>query len=153
LKPKDVIEEILADDYVRAIWDIQRYRRIKSALIDSVRTVALMNVLALMKGDLVGGGKEEREVAVEWFDNPDGRDRIRALLRSRDLSEVAIDAEAVRLRLQELEKLDVRIASAQNCRDRMLQQFADYRSSVSFQNDVAILEHAPFSESAEHSSE
>ena len=128
VKPADVLEEVWANDFIVLAWEIELYRAMKAALIKSARTIALVNLLALMKGDSFAGGAEERNLASDWFDNPDSRKQILELLRSRDLTEAAIDAEALRLRLQDVEKIEARIASAQSRRDRVLQQISDYRS-------------------------
>lgn len=156
VKPGDVIEEVWAHDFVVLVWDIEGYRQIKAALIASVRTVALINVLALIKGDLFGAGKEEKDIAAEWFESAAGRQRVRDMLASRDLSETAIEAEAVRLRLEQLEKLDDRIASAQTRRDRVLQQISDYRSffAQTVKSPAEVIEHSSLgSEEVRHAAE
>jgi hypothetical protein len=88
--------------------------------------VALRNVLSFANGD-VFGMPSETATAKAWFEDPAWREEILHKLNERRLDESAIEAEASRLRLSDLQVLERLIAGIDARRDKTLCKIADLR--------------------------
>ncbi|WP_439374562.1 hypothetical protein [Bradyrhizobium sp. DASA03120] len=69
-------------------------------------------------------------LASRWFQRRGSKREVRKILRERGLDEEAIHAEAFRLRLDELEKIESAIADLERRFDRTLRQIARYRNEL-----------------------
>lgn len=127
VQPANIFEEMFANDLLNLHWEILRYTRCKQGIIDSIRTVALRNLLTYGKGELLGSQAEEKDLAVGWNNDPGKRAEIIRRLKQRNLDEMAIEAEAIRLRLEELQVLERLIAGLEARRDKALFKISDFR--------------------------
>jgi hypothetical protein len=147
IKPAGFIERIFVEDVVALIWDIQRLRRSKTAIINAAFLAALQGILAQLLCPRDFDDSYEHEHAAEdlarsWFDNKEAKTRVATLLRNFGLDERAIEAEAFRLRVDDLERLDRMLALAEVRRDRALRCIADYRQAKQVkQSTDQILDH------------
>jgi hypothetical protein len=127
VQPGNIFEEMFTNDLLNLHWEILRYRRCKQGIIDSIRTVALRNVLTYGKGEILGSQAEEKGLAADWYSRPEERAEVIRRLKERNLDELAIEAEAIRLRLEELQVLERLIAGLEARRDKALFKISDFR--------------------------
>jgi hypothetical protein len=74
------------------------------------------------------------DLARSWFENKKAKTQVAALVRKFGLDEGAIEAEAFRLRAEDLERFDRMLALAEVRSDKALRSIADYRQSLAEQN-------------------
>jgi hypothetical protein len=100
------LEWIAIGNYVDLVWEIRRLRRAKAAIINTTRFEAFRTVFELILPETDDRIEVATRLAHEWFEKPDERDGILDLLGKRDLDDDAISAQALALRLPEIEKID-----------------------------------------------
>jgi hypothetical protein len=136
IKPTGFIERIYVADVVALTWDILRLRRCKTGIINGAFLAALQRILEqlLCRRDFDGFDDHAADdLARGWFRNKKAKTQIATLLRKFGLDEGAIEAEAFRLRAEDLERLDRMLALAEVRRDRTLRCIADHRQSLAKQ--------------------
>jgi hypothetical protein len=134
IKPTGVIERIYADDVIARTWEILRWRRCKTAIINAAFLAALQGLLAQLLNrrdceDLYDDEKAAEDLARGWFANQKAKAQVATLLRKFGLDEGAIEAEAIRSRAEDLERLDRMLALAEVLRGKALLGLADHRQS------------------------
>ena len=98
--------------------------------------------------------KKRSSLARAWFSDLAGKKQVAQLLKDFQLDETAIEAEAVRCSIHQLEQLDRLLASLESRRNKALRCVAEYRGGLARQlrdssdriiegNKVLALEHAP----------
>jgi hypothetical protein len=138
IQPEGAIEQIYVDDFATLIWEILRLRRYKTVIINNSRLPALQGILEqlLCRRDFDDPDDHEHaadELARGWFANQRAKSQVATLLRKFGLDEAAIEAEAFRLRAEDLERLDRMLTAAEVRRDKALRCIADYRQILSKQ--------------------
>jgi hypothetical protein len=129
VKPQDIIQEMYVDDFAKVTWKIFRYRRAQAAMIDNGLEAGLANVLrSLLLGSqhIDKADRFAHDLAHHWAIHPETRRRVSALLKEAGLGEPSIEAEALRLRLNEIEQLDRMIAMQEARRDKLLRDISRY---------------------------
>jgi hypothetical protein len=133
IKPRGIIEQIYVEDIAHLVWEILRLRRSKAAIVNLAFRAALKEVikqLLIKPGDLNFHVEEQsKNLAYEWFSDPDVKKEIAGLLQQFNLDETAIEAEAFRKSADDLERIDRLMASAEARRDKALMCIAQYRSN------------------------
>ncbi len=130
-EPRGFVEEMYVEEVAVIIWDIMRYRRIKSSILGNVYKTALKNILT----QILDGPKDDMhrvradKLASAWFTEPKTRASVTALLDQRQLDEDSILAEAFRLTAPEIERIEQMIAICEVRRDRAIRNVAEYRLS------------------------
>jgi hypothetical protein len=131
IKPHGIIEQMYVEDIAYLVWEILRLRRSKIAIVNLAFRAALKEVitqLLVKPGDLKFQVDEQsKNLAHEWFSDPDVKKQIVGLLREFNLDETAIEAEAFRKSADDLEGIDRLMASAEGRRDKALMCIAQYR--------------------------
>jgi hypothetical protein len=131
IKPHGIIEQMYVEDIAYLVWEILRLRRSKIAIVNLAFRAALKEVitqLLVKPGDLKFQVDEQsKNLAHEWFSDPDVKKQIVGLLREFNLDETAIEAEAFRKSADDLERIDRLMASAEGRRDKALMSIAQYR--------------------------
>src|SRR5467141_1811730 len=107
IQPKGVIERTYVHDIASIIWEIQRFRRFQTVIINSSCFAALQKVLQQLLcsppdsdvSDVIDFHAHAAEdLARSWFDkNKKAQTRVAKLLRTFQMDEAAIEAEAFRL--------------------------------------------------------
>jgi hypothetical protein len=133
------IERMYVYDIAVLTWEILRYRRDKAGIINADFCRALTNVLRPMMRPAVPVDlfvsimdqppDQAAELAHDWFNSEKSRDRVSRLLNKADLDMPVVEAEAVRLNLANVEKLDRLLAAAEDRRDKAFRSIAWYRKS------------------------
>ena len=134
-KPHGTIEEFKIEEIAALMWEIRRYRRAKTAILNSAYRNALGNLLKGIcrePGLPVFGIDDKEKLAHQWFGNDqNAKQLVLQKLAYFGLDEHAIEAEAIRIRAAELEKLDPLLASREWRLDKAWLSFAEFRSVMS----------------------
>jgi len=167
IKPKGIVEQIYLDDLAAIVWEIQRLRRCKTAIINNAFRAALKELLRQTLFDQVDPEnladdetEQVEEFANRWFTNKQIRKDLLKLLGRYHLDESAIEAEAIRLTSSDLEVIDRMLTFLRARLDRTLRCVADYRDGLAKRlrqssdrilednNDAVRIEHLPAKKSA-----
>lgn len=135
IRPNTFIERMYVQDIAALIWEIIRFRRFKTAILDNALREALTNLLKqiLFKPELLQKPDYELEaeaLAVDWFRNQKAKAEVAKLLGQFDLDKSAIEAEAFRLTSSDIDRLDRMLTVLEIRRDKALHCIADYRDSL-----------------------
>lgn len=154
LKTSGTVEHLILNDIAELAWEIRRYRRAKTSLINSAVLPALRNLLrpavprsipegqnrkkssddfglhTYTRADFEADSKVAAEVerlAHQWFVDENDRKMILEMLGDCKLDEYAIETEAMRIVAPELEKFDRFLLSLEWRRDKALRSLAEFR--------------------------
>jgi len=123
VKPADILEEIWVRDVVDLVWDAVRLRRLKVNLMTASAHEGMQKVLwGVNAPDFSGLAKRwaaREEAAVAQVD---------ALLASAGLTMDAVMAQTLRVRIDEIERIDRMIAAAEARRNAALHELARHRA-------------------------
>jgi hypothetical protein len=126
-QPAKFVELMYVQETAELTWEIMRHRRTKAGIIDNALRNALeklIGTLLLPPGHNVALLVEKywgaKSLAYEWFYSREAKCRVSALLKEAGLDMGAVEAEAVRASLSDIEKLERLVASAQARRDKYL---------------------------------
>jgi hypothetical protein len=134
IQPQTFTEQIYVDDIANLTWEILRWRRVKAGIVGNAFRPALENALRSLPRDVKDNadiGIAVDRLARAWFSTQAAKDKVSASLKEVGLDEWAVEVEALRSRLNEIEKIDRLIASAEARRDKALRTVALYRESFS----------------------
>ena len=131
-KPHGAVEEFKVEEIAALTWEIRRYRRAKTAILNSAYRKALENLLRdCREPGLSVFIKETQELAHQWFGNDQNAKRlVLQKLAYFGLDEHAIEAEAMRIRAADLEKFDRLLASREWRLDKAWLSFAEFRGGL-----------------------
>jgi len=130
IKPRGAVERIYVADIAAHVWEILRLRRCKAGIVNTAFKEALGDLLNNLEGTTTWTTPErqQREALIrDWFSEPRAKKEVSQLLGKYQLDEFAIEAEAIRIRSEDLERLDTMLTSAESRRDRALRRIADDR--------------------------
>jgi hypothetical protein len=128
IRPKGILEEILANDVIDATWHIIRLQRCQTAMINIAYRQALVKLLDEELG--VADEFVAEKYADDWFRSRAGRDEVMQLLKRFGLDETSIEAEAIKLLGPELETLDRMLSSSEARRNKALHALSEVQASV-----------------------
>jgi hypothetical protein len=139
--PHGIVEQLYVEDVIYLSWEILRLRRCWTNIINSAFRGALEKILAelLRQPDALIETHEShaKELALDWFSDQKARSRALKILEQFGLDETAIEAEAIRNRIADLERLDKLLASRESRLRRALHGIAEYRTSLAQQLRVS----------------
>ena len=137
VQPATFVELMYVSDIANRTWDIIRHRRNKAGIINNAFRTALANILRpillppgaaydtyILETDLTA-----RKLAYDWFFSQESKDRVSALLEEAELDMGAAEAEALRLSLDHIERVDRLLTAAEASRDKALRSIAWCRES------------------------
>jgi hypothetical protein len=132
IQPNGVIVRGLVDDLAAVIWEITRLLRIKAEILNGAFYKALIKILTqVWNEDFETYALREREIedlAWLWLGNDgDAKAKVAELLGQHQFDETAIEAEAFRMRVEDLEKLDYMLSRAELRREKLLTGIAAFR--------------------------
>jgi hypothetical protein len=134
IRPRGIIERMNVNDISSIVWEMLRLRRCKTAIINMGFRAALENLLSqLLKrpDDFHSNVRDQAEaLALSWFTDQEARKRVSALLDQFGLEEFAIEAEAIRRSLSELESIERLLSSLESRRNKALRCIGQYRESL-----------------------
>ncbi|OSI60628.1 hypothetical protein BSZ21_34785 [Bradyrhizobium canariense] len=122
IKPDDPIRESWVMDVIQATWEIVRYQRTRTALIQSQYRNALSNLLQHVAdvNELIA-----LHLADGWLGTRAGKQEVAKRLEPFSLNETAIEAEAIRMVFPDLEVLDSLLTSALKRRNKALRLLSE----------------------------
>jgi hypothetical protein len=134
IRPRGIIERIYVNDISSIVWEILRLRRCKTAIINIGFLAALENLLSqLLKrpDDSHSSVRDQAEaLALSWFTDQEARKKVSGLLDQFGLEEFAIEAEAIRRSLSELESIERLLSSLESRRNKSLRCIGQYREGL-----------------------
>jgi len=127
VKPKDILEDIWVREDVDLVWEIFRLRRLKWTLLVASAEEGLVKVLA----PFIQGVPEQKELAHAWFARkPSAIKRVKKILASAGLSEDAILAQTLSIKLDDIERIDRMIAIKEARRNVILSEIDRHREML-----------------------
>jgi hypothetical protein len=121
IRPSGAIEQMYMDEFIDLCWESQRLRRWKATILDTARRVALEHLLQQLPGkfdrlfhDI---GDDPEDVSRLYFVNEDARTAVSTILARFELDESAIEAQAWRDTLPDLDLIERQLASVEARRD------------------------------------
>src|SRR5215471_246301 len=156
IEPGGVVERMFVADVATLTWEILRYQRCKTAIINMEFVEALKTLLLWFTSEhgRMPAHEQIHKLASRWFSDTDAREEISELLKQFGLDETAIEAEAIRKSSAALETIDRMLTLAEARRSRALRSIAEYREDfakrlerhsdrIIEQHDLVRLEHQP----------
>ncbi|MFQ6019024.1 MAG: hypothetical protein ACE5KF_12625, partial [Kiloniellaceae bacterium] len=133
--PEDAIEWLWLKDVVDLAWEVQRWRRLRAALLMTARTEAMARVLLPLMGYEAAG-----ETAWDWArGNTQAARRAETSLADHGLGVDAVMAAAFSQCLGDLESIERMIAAAELRRDRILNQIEKRRQALAWRRREAAV--------------
>jgi hypothetical protein len=133
-KPHGTVEQFKVEEIAALMWEIRRYRRAKTAILNSAYRDALGNLLGGIcrePGPFVLGIGDKDELVHQWFgDDQNAKQLVLQKLAYFGLDERAIEAQAMQIRAADLEKLDRLLASREWRLDKAWLSFAEFRGGL-----------------------
>jgi hypothetical protein len=140
--PKEILEEFWVRDVVDLVWETLRLRRMKASLVTVATRGALAEILAPIV-DRNGSGDADafdldlafketpaRKLAAGWY-RREGKAvaEVEKILRGADLSVDVVAAVALRRSLDDVERIERMIVSAEARRSAVLREVARHRAA------------------------
>jgi hypothetical protein len=134
IEPIGAVEKIYVNDMATLMWEILRLRAFKTGIIRNVRPTALENLFeqSLSSGQPYRAPEhrhEAKRVADAWQKNSQEKQETEQLLQKHQIDENAIEAEAFRLALPDLQQLDRMLVSAEARFSNAIRNISEYRKS------------------------
>jgi len=125
VKPADIFEEIWIRDIVDLVWEAFRLRRLKANLMTVVAYQGLERILEPLLG-----WSDASDLAKAWA----ARDRtaikqVEKLLASAGLTMDAVMAQTLSFKLNDIERIDRMIATAEGRRNAILREVDRHRTT------------------------
>jgi hypothetical protein len=138
IEPTDFIEREYVQDVVYHTWEIMRYHRVITGILNNALREALARILneILFPPSTVMALKcwtASQHLSHGWLLDPESKRRVSTLLKEAGLDESAIEAKAYTLVADDLEKANRMLNSAREGRDKALRSIAKYRKSLAVQ--------------------
>jgi hypothetical protein len=152
IKPRGIIERIYVDDFANIVWEMQRLRRCKTGIINRAFRPALQSlilqalprperriedpILTLHSTVLAEESERQREadeLVDAWFTNPTARKSVMSLLEKFNFDLTDVEASAVQIVSDDIEKIDRMLALLESRRNRALACVGEYRQTLSQQ--------------------
>ena len=125
VKPADIFEEIWVRDLVDLVWEALRLRRLKANLMTATAYSGLEQILKPLVGFM-----EEGKLAKAWAARDQGAiKRVDKLLASAGLTMDAVMAQTLSISLDDIERIDRMIATAEVRRNAILREVDRHRTT------------------------
>ena len=129
-----MIEKMYFADITQLNWDIERYRRVKTAILNT----AFSGLATILERVLTRPGDDDSDVddkaavlADQWFSNSAAKRRVSTLLAKYQLDGAAVEGQVMKDCAAELAALDRLLASAESRRQKAIRLLAEYRAVLS----------------------
>ena len=139
IEPKNTCEWMWVKSLLTSGWEERRLGKMKADLVNLTWKEAVRNILeSLLPGDLAERCSVARECADGFF-GPKGRERVMTILTRHKLTEDAIAAQSLTLRLPELEIIDRQLHRACLVRIAIARDIVDHRVASSWKTPEDVL--------------
>jgi hypothetical protein len=125
VRPKDIVEEIWVRDVVDLVWWAQRLRRLRDNLMVATTQDAITAVMRPIIGDnayILAAGWAARK--------PEFVDKLQSYLRQTELSMDVVMAQALQIRLNDIERIDGMSMKAEARRNAALREIERHRAAL-----------------------
>jgi hypothetical protein len=126
IKPRGIIERQSVNEIIVLGWEIQRYSRAKTDLINVQFLRGLKNLL--IQYSVLPS--EADKLAQQWFTDESAKQRVLEDLKRFNLDEAVIASQAMRLCAAELQQIDQILASLQWRYKKALRFLAKFRGGL-----------------------
>jgi hypothetical protein len=124
--PLDFLEEIWVNDVVNLIWEMQRLRRLRAALLHAAAPEGVHHILKWVVGKYC-----DEKWAVEWAARkPEAVATVERTLAKAGLTMDAVMAQTLALKIDEVERIDRMVASAEIRRNVALREIDRHRTTL-----------------------
>jgi hypothetical protein len=124
-KPADIFEEIWVRDIVDLVWEALRLRRLKASLMTATAYRGLEQILQPLVGFL-----QKKKLAKAWAARDQSAiKRVDKLLASAGLTMDAVMAQTLSISLDDIERIDRMIATAEVRRNAILREVDRHRTT------------------------
>ena len=122
--PFDFLEEIWVNDVVNLVWETQRLRRLRAALLQSAAPQCVYETWPKL-------GDYSNEIATNWKSRePDAVAKVDAALAATGLTRDRVMAETLARKLDEVERIDRMVAGAEARRNVALREIDRHRATL-----------------------
>jgi hypothetical protein len=122
VRPLDFLEEIWVNDIVNLVWETQRLRRLRAALLQASAHEGLNHILQWIVGD-------HRRLATEWAARkPEYVKAVENTLAKAGLTMETVMAQTLALKINEVECIDRMVAGAEARRNVALREIDRHRA-------------------------
>jgi hypothetical protein len=139
IEPQNKFEWLLVKDIVDLTWELRRLGKMKAALVNVTWKEAVRMVLE----SLLDGNPDERRRAAqehaEAYFTEEGRTSVLTILGRHELTEDAIAAQAMAIRLPELDIIDRQMERARVSRMAIARDIQHHRSAGSWKRPDELL--------------
>ena len=126
VRPKDIFEEFWVKDVVDLVWWAQRLRRLKDNLLVATTQEAITAVMLPLIGD-----DNALDLAHGWAARkPEFVEKLQSYLRQTELSMDVVMAQALHIRLNDIERIDRMIMNAEARRNTVLREIDRHRAAL-----------------------
>ena len=126
VNPADIFDEIWVRDLVDLVWEALRLRRLKANLMTATAYRGLQQILK----PFVDGYLEGEDLAKAWAARDESAiKRVDQLLASAGLTMDAVMAQTLSISLDDLERIDRMIATAEVRRNAILREIDRHRTT------------------------
>ena len=123
--PLDFLEEIWVTDVVSLVWETQRLRRLRAALLPAAAPEGVHHILKWLLDPFTG-----QKVAIEWASRkPRAVATVDAALAAAGLTIDAVMAQTLALNIDEVDRIDRMIAGAEARRNIALREIDRHREN------------------------
>ena len=143
--PKDIIDEFCVRDVADLEWEALRLRRLKANLLNSSLAAGLVKLIEPLLKD----SSQAQRLAFAWHaHNIKARKRVERLLKKAGHSMDAALAQTLSQKLDDVERIDRLLASAEARRHQALREFDRHRDAVlrGLQTALKPIEDAQYAE-------
>ena len=132
IRPKDAIEHIWLRDFIDYSWDTLRFRRMRAALILASRKEAVRRLVQEHLPDVFNKwGEDAKNLAHGWSaSSEDHVSEVEELLKQHGLGPENIIAEAISIKIKDLERIEKLIAAYDHRRDKAIQELEKRRDAL-----------------------
>jgi hypothetical protein len=130
VRPRDFLDEIWVRDIVDLYWEMLRLRRLKAGLLNASMGDGLRAVLGSLRS--IGSSSLTTQTLVQGWINgsPDSRKKVEQSLAAAGFSMEVVAAAALSKNLDEFERVDRMIASAEARRNNALREIDRHRATL-----------------------
>ena len=141
--PEDIIEAMFVRDVIDHVWEVMRLRRLKASYLRSCEWEGVETVLE----PLVPDGQAETLARARHRGNPEAVDAVDAVLAKAGLTIDAVTSNTLVKSLDEVERIDRMIDSAESHKNRALRELDRHRAALAerLRRAAEVVQDAEFS--------
>jgi hypothetical protein len=127
--PREIMEWAWVRDLADLTWDIGRIRRVLTSMLNISFKSGLQGTLRAVIPFVATLPREDEVLAESWYDVSAGKGKVASTLARYGLSADAAEGEAFARRLDEIERMQRLIISAESRRNMIMRELHVYRES------------------------